>query len=99
MKYSLQVGIVGESDMGGREVQGTYSKMEEGEERDGGRRHKHRHHSHHRHRGEREGSRQGRQTSTDTSLDLGRTVEEASMDVESKYQDSLYSPQNTKDSL
>ena len=100
MKYSLQVGIVGaSSDMGGREMPGTYNKMEEGEEREGGRRHKHRHHSHHRHRGEREASRHGRQTSTDTSLDLGRTVEEASMDVESKYQDSLYGPQQTKDSL
>ena len=71
MKYSLQVGIVGaSSDMGGREMPGTYNKMEEGEERDGGRRHKHRHHSHHRHRGEREGSRHGRQTSTDTGYNV-----------------------------
>ena len=102
MKYSLQVGEVGSEMAKERETPGTYSKMEETEsgEQGGGRRHKHRHHSHHRHRGDREASRAGRQTSTDTSLDLGRgPLEDLSLDVESKYQDSLYSPQPTKDSL
>lgn len=106
MKYSLQVGG-GLGDMGGQETRGTYNKMEE-EREGGGRRHKHRHHSHHRHgsrteRTDRESSRNGgRQTSTDTSLDLGPSREHVaadSMDVESKYQDSLYSQQPTKDSL
>ena len=106
MSYSLRV--VEESDMGGqRETPGTYSKMEEGEgSGGGGRRHRHRHHSHHRHRGEREGKgggeggRGGGRNSTDTSLDMGRPgQEEHSMEAESKYQDSLYSPQPAKDSL
>jgi hypothetical protein len=95
------------------ETRGTYSKMSDGEQAgsggrrgdgegrrgDGeGRRHRHRHHSHHRHR---EGSRAGRQTSTDTSLDLGRPGEggEPSLEAESKYQDSLYSPQPTREPL